>query len=190
MYAHHRHSPFGALRSRGECGRVTNPGARGRVQSFPTVTRGAAQLGSHSAGLTPAAPPSSCCETRLISAGQRGRFGAKNPAWHLGARTALGPRWEMVFPDMPGCGPGSTSHPCPGPSAPSFRAGAQTSEAKQAPPSSGWRRENPAHPNGRGRCHSTPATACVTWADFLKGQSRPSISNDLTFKRRLKFMFG
>lgn len=53
MYAHHRRSSLRALTARGECCHVTNPVVPGRVQSFPIITHGAAQLGSDWPSLTP-----------------------------------------------------------------------------------------------------------------------------------------
>lgn len=156
---------------------MTNPVAQGRVQSFPTVTRAACRGAGLRLGQSDSRrhshPPS--CEIRLNSACQRGSFGAKNPAWHLGAMTAFGPRWEMEFPDVPGCDPGGTSHPCPGPSAPSLGRALQTSEARQAPPRSGWGWEGLLLLNSRSRG--------VTFQRVTQGPASP---NDLAFQEKIK----
>lgn len=168
----------------GECCYVTNPVVQGCVQSFPTVTgaacRGAGLRLGQSDSRRHSHPPS--CEIRLNSACQRGSFGAKNPVWHLGAMTAFGPRWEMEFPNVPGCDPGGTSHPCPGPSVPSLGRALQTSEARQAPPRSGWGCRT--LPTPRGGAAATQLQ--VTWVTFQRVPQGPASPNDLTFQKKIK----
>lgn len=127
----------------------------------------ATELSSDSPVRLPRTQPPPSCEIRLNSARQRGSFGAKNPAWHLGAMTAFGHKWEKGFSDVPGCDPGGTSHPCPGPTAPSLGYTLQTSEARQ------WVGvENPAPPMG-----GSPATQLqVMWGDFSNDHSRPNVT--------------